>query len=231
MDKKVIGIIIVLVAIAAFLGGATFTQYQQKGAGPKAGVTPSPTAQQPMEQPTVLGEEQIAKLSATGHTMGKENAKITMIEFSDFQCPYCARYVTETFPQIEREYIETGKVLYIFHHYPLPFHQYAQKAAEAAECAGEQGKFWEMHDKLFADQEKLTEADLKTYAANLGLNTSQFNTCLSSGQFQDEVQADMELGQSMGVNGTPSFFVNGKFVSGAQPFASFKQIIDAELNQ
>jgi len=113
----------------------------------------------------------------------------------------------------------------------LPFHQYAQKAAEAAECASEQGKFWEMHDKLFAKQEKLTEADLKGYATNLGLDTTKFNTCLSSGQFTDGVQADMELGQGMGVNGTPSFFINGKFVSGAQPFASFKAIIDAELNQ
>jgi len=231
MDKKVLGIIIVLVAIAAFLGGATFTQYQQKGAGPKVGVTPSPTAQKPTEQPTILGEEQIAKLVETGHSKGDQNAKITIIEFSDFQCPYCARYVTETFPQIEKEYIATGKVFYVFHQYPLPFHQYAQKAAESAECAGEQDKFWEMHDKLFANQDKLTEVDLKGYAANLGLDTSKFNTCLSSGQFTDSVQADMELGQSMGVNGTPSFFINGKFVSGAQPFESFKAIIDAELGK
>lgn len=232
MNNKVLVFIVVLLAVASFLAGAFFTkvQYLEKGRLQTAQVTPAPqAAAQP--SPTVLGVEQVAKLTEGGHAKGQATAKVVMVEFSDFQCPYCGRYATETFPQIDKDYIKTGKVRYIFYHYPLTFHQYAQKAAEAAECAGEQGKFWEMHDKLFKTQDKLTVADLKQDATTLGLNAANFNTCLDSGKYEDQVQADFTLGQNVGVQGTPAFFVNGKPISGAQPIENFKQVIEEELKK
>lgn len=224
-------ILVALLVVAAFLVGAFFTkiQYLEKGKGGTAQVSPTPA--EVAEQPAVLGAEQIAKLTETGQVLGEEKAEVMMVEFSDFQCPFCARYAKETFPQIGKEYIKTGKVRYIFHHFPLSFHQYAQKAAEASECAGEQGKFWEMHDKIFENQEKISVADLKKYALELGLNSSDFNSCLDSGKFKNKVQTDLNLGQSVGVQGTPAFFINGQLVSGAQPFANFKTLIDAELEK
>ncbi|MFZ5366121.1 MAG: DsbA family protein [Patescibacteria group bacterium] len=234
-EKKItnftVPILVVLLAVAAFLAGSFFTriQYLEKKPG-TAQVSPTPEAAgQPT--PVVLGEEEIAKLVETGQVKGEETAKVTMVEFSDFQCPFCARYAKETFPQIEKEYIKTGKVRYIFHHYPLSFHQYAQKAAEAAECAGEQGKFWEMHDKIFANQEKITVADLKKYAQTLELPLADFNSCLDSDKYKNKVQGDVSLGGSVGVSGTPAFFINGRLVSGALPYENFKVIIEEELGK
>ncbi len=162
---------------------------------------------------------------------GDANAPVTIVEFSDFQCPFCARFYTDTLPLIEKEYIETGKVKLVFRDFPLGFHQNAQKASEAAECAKEQGKFWEMHDTIFDNQNAISVDDLKQYAADLGLDTEKFNDCLDTGKYEQEVKKDMEEGQSYGVTGTPAFFINGRLVSGAQPFANFKAIIDEELSK
>jgi len=236
-EKKItnftVPILVVLLAVAAFLAGAFFTriQYLEKGKAGTAQVTPTPEVAAGQPTPVILGAEGIAKIAETGQVLGEEKAKVTIVEFSDFQCPYCARYTTETFPQIEKDYIKTGKVRYIFHNYPLTFHQYAQKAAEAAECAGNQGKFWEMHDKMFEIQEKLTVADLKAYATSLGLNSSEFASCLDSGTLKDKVQADLDLGQSVGVEGTPAFFINGKLVAGAMPYENFQSMIEEELGK
>jgi len=235
MNNKVLGIIIVLVAIASFLGGATFTQYQQKGAGPEVGVTPSPTAQQPTEPAEVLGAEDFNKITSGGAAVkGEENAVITIVEFSEYQCPYCKRYVDETYSQLWKEYGD--KIRYVFHDYPLPFHSHAQKMAEVARCAGDQGKYWEMHDLLFKNNETWSSkedvsADIKSYAQQLGLDLEEFNNCLDSGKYTQTVKDDMALGQAVGVQGTPTFFINGKRLVGAQPFASFKAIIDAELGE
>jgi protein-disulfide isomerase/plastocyanin len=160
---------------------------------------------------------------------GDPNAAVTIVEFSDFECPFCGKYVREAYPQIVSEYIDTGKVKYVFRDFPLDFHQSAQKAGEAAECAGEQGKYWEMHDYLFVNQDYLAVENLKGYAKDLGLDTADFNECLDSGAMADEVKADMADGQKYGVSGTPAFFINGKMISGAQPFAAFKAEIDAAL--
>jgi protein-disulfide isomerase len=117
----------------------------------------------------------------------------------------------------------------VFRDYPLDFHQDAQLAAEAANCARDQGKFWEYHDKLFANQRAIKEPNLKQYAADLQLDTEAFNSCLASGKFTDQVKTDQREGQAVGVTGTPAFFINGRFLSGAQPFDAFAAIIDEEL--
>ncbi len=159
---------------------------------------------------------------------GSPDAPVTIIEFSDFQCPFCTRFYQNTLPQIQQQYIDTGKVKFVYRDFPLSFHQDAQKAAEAAECAGEQGKYFEMHDKLF-DTEALDVTSLKQHAVDLGLDTDEFNDCLDNDEMAAEVQKDFQDGQQAGVSGTPAFFINGQLVSGAQPFSVFQQIIDQEL--
>lgn len=160
---------------------------------------------------------------------GNPDATVTIVEFSDFECPFCGRFYSQTYGQIKSEYIDTGKVKYVFRDFPLGFHSKAQKAAEAAECAEEQGKFWEMHDMLFENQNNIAVKDIKGYARDLELDGEAFDECLDSGKYYDEVQEDMADGAGAGVTGTPAFFINGQMLSGAQPFSSFKQVIDAEL--
>jgi protein-disulfide isomerase len=157
---------------------------------------------------------------------GAKNAKVTIVEFSDFQCPFCGR-VVPTIRQVEDTY--KGKVRLAFKHQPLPFHNNAQTAAEAAMAANEQGKFWEMHDKMFANQTALDRPSLEKYAEELHLNMARFKAALDSGKFKDRVQKDSAEGTKIGANGTPTFFINGNKVEGAQPFESFKTVIDAEL--
>jgi predicted DsbA family dithiol-disulfide isomerase len=163
--------------------------------------------------------------------MGSADAPVTIVEFSEFQCPYCGNYARETFPQIEQQYIETGKVKYVFRNFPLSFHENAEKAAEAGVCAADQGKFWEYHETLFNNQDALAVDNLKQYAADLGLDTAKFDQCLDSGAMADKVQSDIDAGTGYGVSGTPAFFVNGIFVSGAMPLEVFQSIIDDELAQ
>lgn len=164
-------------------------------------------------------------------TKGSDNAPVTMLEFSDFQCPYCGSFVTGTLPQIEEKYINTGKVKLAFRNFPLSFHKYAEKAAEAASCANSQGKFWEYHDKLYANQNALDIASLKQYAIDLGLDVKKFNDCLDFNQTASIIQKDVSDGQAYGVGGTPDFFINGYELSGALPFSSFEQIIEQELSK
>ncbi|MCR4335765.1 MAG: DsbA family protein [archaeon] len=160
---------------------------------------------------------------------GNPDAPVTIVEFSDFQCPFCESFYTNTLGKLRENYIDTGKVRVIFRDFPLSFHPNALPAAEATECANEQGKFWEMHDKIFENQDAMSTASYKQWAADLGLNTEQFNTCYDSSKYQSEIQADFADGQAAGVSGTPTFFINGQKVVGAQPFSVFEQIIEAEL--
>lgn len=161
---------------------------------------------------------------------GEEDAPVTIIEFSDFECPFCGRFYTQTLGQIKENYIKTGKVKLVYRDFPLSFHANAQKAAEAAECAGEQGKYFEMHDKLFEEGVSGGVASFKQYAKDIGLNTDDFDDCLDSGKMEDEVQKDFSDGQKAGVQGTPAFFINGKSIVGAQPYSVFEQAIEQELN-
>ncbi|MBU0898986.1 MAG: DsbA family protein [Nanoarchaeota archaeon] len=153
-------------------------------------------------------------------------AAVTIIEYSDFQCPYCAR-VVPTINQIKQTYGD--KVEMVYKHFPLNFHDQAQKAAEASEAAREQGKFWEMHDKIFENQNSMSVANYKKWAAELGLNTEQFNAALDSGKYAQLVNNDLQEGKVAGVSGTPTFFINGQKLVGARPFSEFKKIIDSEL--
>ena len=167
-------------------------------------------------------------VEAKGPSRGPNNAPVTIVEFSDFQCPYCGR----EYPVIERLMKEyDGKVRLVFRHYPLDFHPFAQKAAEAGACAQDQGKFWELHDKMFTNQNKLAVTDLKAYAKLLGMDAPKFDKCLDSGEKKALVDEDMKAGTAAGVNGTPAFFINGIFVNGAQPYERMKQAVDRELRK
>ncbi len=167
------------------------------------------------------------EVAATGPSKGAENAPVTIVAFSDFECPFCSR-VNPTIEQVMKEY--DGKVRFVFRDYPLPFHAKAPKAAEAAHCANEQGKFWEMHDVLFANQKALEPADLKKHAGTIaGLDQAKFDTCLDSGKHAETVTRNMADGEEAGVQGTPAFFVNGTSLSGALPLEEFKKVIDKEL--
>ena len=157
---------------------------------------------------------------------GPKNAPVQIVEFSDFECPFCGR-VVPTLKQIMDAY--PGKVRIAFKQFPLPFHKNAPGASEAALAAHAQGKFWEMHDKLFQDPKSLTRETFEKYAQELGLNMNKFKADLDSKKFEAAVKADFAYGQSVGRFGTPTFFINGRKVSGAMPFDNFKQIIDEEL--
>jgi predicted DsbA family dithiol-disulfide isomerase len=157
---------------------------------------------------------------------GNPKAPVTVVEFSDFQCPYCVR-ARPTVNRVREVYGD--KVRWVFRHFPLDFHAQAEKAGEAAACAGEQGKFWEMHDLLWTATAKLQVPDLKAHAATLGLDAATFGQCLDSGRHAGLVEADLQAGQGYGVSGTPAFFVNGRPLVGAQPFDAFAQAIDDEL--
>ncbi|MFH0836939.1 MAG: DsbA family protein [Candidatus Aenigmatarchaeota archaeon] len=158
--------------------------------------------------------------------IGSENAKVIIVEFSDYQCPYCGK-VEPAVKQIIQTYGD--KIKFVYRDFPLSFHENSEKAAEASECADEQGKFWQYHDKLFENQNSLNVNNLKEYAKELGLNETKFNECLDSGKYAEEVKKDLQDGTKYGVSGTPAFFINGRLLSGAQPFSAFKQIIDEEL--
>src|SRR3989344_1300197 len=183
-------------------------------------VVPTPTPDPTIDMEALANEDKIE---------GDPNAPVTIVEFSDFQCPFCGNFYTNTLLQLRTDYIDTGKVKLIYRDFPLSFHPEAQPAAEAAECAAEQGKFQEFHDKIFTNQAIMSSASYKQWAQEFGLNTQQFDDCVSSGKYRAEVQADFSEGQAAGVSGTPTFFINGQKVVGAQPYSVFKQIIDAEL--
>jgi protein-disulfide isomerase len=164
--------------------------------------------------------------TADSPAQGPANAPIELVEFSDFQCPFCFR-AHPTVKQVLNTY--GSKVRFVYRNYPLPNHPNARPAAEAAQCANEQGQFWAYHDRLFADQNKLGETDLKASAAALGLDAAKFNACFDSHKYAARVDADTKAGNEAGVNGTPAFFINGRMLSGAQPYDEFKKVIDEEL--
>jgi protein-disulfide isomerase len=157
---------------------------------------------------------------------GGKDAAVTIVEFSDFQCPYCSR-AAATLRQVEEKYGDRVRV--VFRDFPLPSHKDAPKAAEAAQCAHEQGHFWQMHDLLFANQQQLQDAAFRRYATQLGLDEKAFGECLDSGRHAAEWRKDKTDGESYGIGGTPAFFINGRFLGGAKPFEAFVEVIDEEL--
>ena len=159
---------------------------------------------------------------------GPDDAWVTVIEVSDFQCPYCKR-VTPTLTQVAKKYGDD--VRFAFKHNALPFHNRAKPAARASECAGEQGKFWEMHDVLFENQRQLEDSNFEEYAKKVGVNVAKWKSCYTSNKFDKRIDADQKLANSLGARGTPAFFINGRFLSGAQPLQSFTALIDEELKK
>lgn len=160
-------------------------------------------------------------------SIGPEDAKITIIEYSDFECPFCQR-AEITVKQVLEEY--KGRVRLVYKNYPLSFHNNAKNAAEAAECANEQGRFWEYHGKLFENRLELGKNSLKKYAEELGMDMEEFNSCFESGKYKAEVESDMEEGDKLGIDGVPVFFINSEPLVGAQPLEAFKAVIDRKLS-
>lgn len=171
------------------------------------------------------------------YAVGDPNAPITIIEYTDFQCPYCSRHFEQTYPQVKENYIDTGVVYYVFKDFPLTqIHPQAVLAASAARCAGEQDAYPEMHDVLFTTQSEWSgrsDADtlFNQYAAEMGLDEAQFATCLADGTYEDNIYADLNEGASFGIDGTPAFFLNGYFLSGAQPYSTFVDAVEFLLEE
>jgi len=171
---------------------------------------------------------------------GQPGATLAIIEYADFECPFCRRFEHDVYPQIRDSYVNTGKVKYFHRDMPLPFHQGAMPAARAAQCASEQGKFWEMHDSLLGDAASLNAADIDARAAKLGLNVSQLDQCISSDRFADIIQRSVAEATGMKISGTPTFIIGTldargelmnvkKTVVGAYPFETFKAALDPLL--
>ncbi len=210
---------------------------QAYATGGTVATTPSP----PTTTPPNPSSGSIRVSADDDAVLGNPNAPVTIIEFSDFQCPFCRRSFTQMLPQLESEYINTDKVKFVYRDFPLSFHPASQPSAESAECAEDQGKFWEMHDKIFEEQNKLgagtvefSADDIKRWASEIGLNAQEFNSCLDSGKYTQEVLKDFSDGSASGVSGTPTFFIgndqNGyQKIVGAQPYEAFKPIIDSYI--
>jgi protein-disulfide isomerase len=173
---------------------------------------------------------------------GESRAKVTVVEFSDYQCPFCARHARETLAALEASYIRTGKIRYVFQDFPIAsLHPQAFKAHESAHCAGEQGKYWEMHHRLFENQKALTVTDLRAHAASLGLDAGRFGECLNEGRHAAAIRQRLAQGKKATVRGTPTFFVGltdadqstvrvVKVIRGAQRYQVFKEAIDELLS-
>jgi len=192
-----------------------------------------------------FGPQIIRNISLDDDPMkGNPDAFITIVEFSDFQCPFCARFHQNTLPQLEQNYISTGKVNFVYRDFPIQsIHPNAVPAALASECADDQGKFWEMHDMIFKNQRNWQGLQIaesaslfKEYGIEIGLNTDEFDSCMTSNKHLEEIQKDLKEGQEYGVTGTPGFFVGNEDIgftkiNGAQPFSAFQRVIDEQLNR
>jgi protein-disulfide isomerase len=216
-----------LVAPVAFVVGLAvgFLFWGRAGSPPAAQAPQAAAAEQGQAQQQAYKRYDVPE--DDDYTIGPENAPITIIEFSDYECPFCRRWYQETYLRLREEYGDRVRIVY--RDFPLySIHPEAEPAALAANCAGEQGKYWEYHDLLFSS-EGLGEEYYLQFAEQLGLDAGQFKACLESEKYKDEVTADYEFASNLGVNSTPTFFVNGIPVVGAQPFDVFQQIIEKEL--
>ena len=233
---NVVWILVVLLILASFLIGVLVTKvtYLEKGTTTTAGNQP---LNDEFGEPGPVGPVDVA----VGHlpSLGDENAPVTIVEFSDFECPFCKSLFDETLPQIKKEFIDTGKVKFYYRHYPLTsIHPNAQLAAEASECANDQDKFWDYHDLLFENQVEwaaLASDDVSAkfgeYAGEVGLSVNEFSDCLTSGKFADLVNEDLNDGTAAGVDGTPGTFINGYLTVGAVPYEQFKSEIETRLEE
>lgn len=235
LPKSSSQILVILLVVAAFLIGVLFTkvQYLEKNQGGTQAVAPA--GQQAAGQPAQVTPG--AKVNvANGHfpAKGNTNAKVTIVEFADFRCPFCEQFFTNTESQLIKDYVDTGKVQFYFRQYAF-LGSASTVAADAAECANDQGKFWDFHDYLYKNQPAETDTsmyntDTLTQAAvSLGMDGPTFSNCLNNKTDDAKAAKDMSDGQAAGVSGTPTFFVDGMSLVGAQPYSAFQTLIDQEL--
>ncbi|MBN1494256.1 DsbA family protein [Candidatus Peregrinibacteria bacterium] len=186
------------------------------------------------------GEEQIDYANPTvpkeidvTYAKGNANAKVVITEYSEYQCPFCARFTLDVLPQLQNDYLETGKVKFVFKDFPIPNHKYAQMTSEATYCAGEQNEeaFWKMHVKLYENQKDLTKEAIIRYAQDAGLNDGIFKACLESGKYKTLVLRNRQDGLNAGVNATPTLFINDTKIVGVQPYENLVKIIETELKK
>jgi protein-disulfide isomerase len=248
-DSSINTILAIALALSTFLlGMLTNKVIYLERALEESATRVNEQAAQPQAEPT---EDPTPKQVSVDDdpVLGQTNAKVTIVEFSDYQCPFCKRYFDQTFEQVKKEYVDKGLVKIVYRDLPLSFHLNAHKAAQAAQCANDQNSYWEYHDFLFKNQDEwasLTSEAVNTtftkYASQVGggLNQDQFLTCLVSEKYKAEVDKDLADAATVGANGTPTFFIGkssangtitGTKLVGAQPFSAFKQVIDAELNK
>lgn len=195
---------------------------------------------QPAAPPSPVTPEAMEMSVSNAYAKGGAGARVVLVEFSDFQCPFCGRHAKQTLPQIEREYVSTGKLLYVMRNLPLEsIHPDAFRAASAAECAGDQGRYWQMHEKLFGNQQALSAADLARYAQDAGVEPGAFKQCIEGEGHAAKIRQDLQDAMNAGVSSTPTFFLGfresgGKVkivrrVSGAHPYPVFKAAIEGLL--
>lgn len=231
----VIGGLVVLVIVAAFWVGRLTTEIKLLKSTKTGTEQQIGGGQLEAAVATVLPDEDWQKLLGDpAAEQGNKDALITIVEFVDYQCPFCKRAFEQTYPELKQQYVDTGKVRWLMRDLPLSIHSNAPAAALSARCAGEQDKYWQMHDQLFAKQDEwsnLANPDdkLGQYVAQLGLNIGQFRQCYAGKKYEAQVKADEELAGKVGATGTPTFFINGQTLVGAQPLSAFTKVIEAEL--
>lgn len=237
-----------LLVVAAFFIGSFWTKIQYLEKDKAVAETALAAAKNPVQDPQQPPAEDMSPKQVSiddDAVLGSKNAKVTMIDFSDYECPFCKRYFDQTFSQIKKEYIDTGKIKYVYRDLPLSFHQNAAKEAEAAECAREQGGdevYFKYHDEMFkrttSNGTGLALDQLPVIANELGLDGSALQSCLDSGKYKSEVDKDLADASKVGASGTPTFFIGksesdgvitGNKIVGAQSFTAFKIMIDQQL--
>ena len=180
-----------------------------------------------------------ARVATLGNPiLGDLKAPITLVEFTDYQCPFCRKFYLQAYKELKKQYVDTGKLRFVLRDLPLAKYQYAKPAAIASHCAGEQNKFWEMHDALFEGRGKLNPDDVLRYASSIGLQEDPFKACMTSGKFNNDIKQDVQDARSAGIRGTPAFvigkttedMVSGTLIAGTNPLAALKQEIDKLLH-
>lgn len=234
-----------LVIVAAYFLGVYKTKSEMLLAGDVKSEEDSVVVQEE-QAPTNLDDEDWLRVQENpAAVLGSDNAPVVMVEYTDYKCPYCAEFAgydaisqfptdeEQVFENIRKNYINTGKVKYIVHDQTAIHGVQAIELAEVARCAGDQGKYFEMHDLLFEGLSDITSGKddkmMQTYASKIGLDLSEFNSCLDGDKYEDAVKRDSEIGTEVGATGTPTFFINGEYYVGAQPYAVFEEVIEAFL--
>jgi protein-disulfide isomerase len=247
MDDRLLMIGAALV-MAALIGAVILVQGPQSPLGPskdtleQAHPPPQPSGPSPAAPPPVAPVVDMKGLASSGLTEGSLSAPVVMVEFSDYQCPFCRKFWLEDYPSLKTQYIDTGKVELVYKDFPLDFHPQAEMSAEAVACAEEQGQGWALHDKIFEEQAAVgtgtvqySKGDLERWAAALGLDNSTFDACLDSGRYAAAVNQTYSQGTALGIDGTPSFIIGKRDgsnvvpINGALPYGTFSATIDQLL--